>query len=114
MRRPGSTARNASSLGAPICTFQSIRHVLADAKTKLSACELMLHHATWKVHENLPSAVETSMAKLFISDTARDVVLSCQQILGAYGYAHGFAMERYVRDILVMPIFWRVFGDSEK
>ena len=26
-------------------------------------------------------------------------------LLGAYGYAEGFAMERYVRDVLVMPIW---------
>jgi alkylation response protein AidB-like acyl-CoA dehydrogenase len=45
------------------------------------------------------------MAKLFVSDTAREIVLSCQQVLGAYGYARGFAMERYVRDVLVMPIW---------
>jgi alkylation response protein AidB-like acyl-CoA dehydrogenase len=91
--------------GGRICGIQSIRHMLADAQTKLSACRLMLAHAAWKVHAGQPSAVETSMAKLFIADTTRDIVLSCQQILGAYGYAHGFAMERYVRDILVMPIW---------
>jgi alkylation response protein AidB-like acyl-CoA dehydrogenase len=44
------------------------------------------------------------MAKLFVCDTARDIVLTCQQILGAYGYVRDFDMERYVRDILVMPI----------
>ena len=33
------------------------------------------------------------------------MVSSCQQILGAYGYAEGFAMERYVRDVIVTPIF---------
>ena len=44
------------------------------------------------------------MAKLFVCDTARDIVLACQQILGAYGYVRDFDMERYVRDILVMPI----------
>jgi alkylation response protein AidB-like acyl-CoA dehydrogenase len=91
--------------GGAICGIQSIRHMLADAQTKLSACRLMLAHAAWKVHTGKPSAVETSMAKLFVCDTARDIVLSCQQVLGAYGYAHGFAMERYVRDVLVMPIF---------
>jgi len=91
--------------GGPICAVQSIRHMLSDVQTKLSACRLMLMHAAWKVHMNHPSAVETSMAKLFVCDTARDIVLTCQQVLGAYGYAHGFAMERYVRDILVMPIW---------
>jgi len=91
--------------GGPICGMQSIRHMLADAQTKLAACRLMLVQAAWRVHTGKPSAVETSMAKLFVCDSARDIVLSCQQVLGAYGYAHGFAMERYVRDVLVMPIF---------
>ena len=91
--------------GGRICAIQSIRHMLADVQTKLAACRLMLTHAAWKVHTAQPSAVETSMAKLFVCDTAREIVLTCQQVLGAYGYAHGFAMERYVRDVLVMPIF---------
>jgi alkylation response protein AidB-like acyl-CoA dehydrogenase len=91
--------------GAPICTFQSVRHMLSDVQTKLQACRLMLMSAAWKVDQGQASAVDTSMAKLFVSDTARDIVLTCQQILGAYGYAHGFAMERYVRDVLVMPIW---------
>ncbi len=91
--------------GGPICKLQSIRHTLAEVQTRLSACRLMLQNAAWKVHTGQPSAVDTSMAKLFISDTARDIVLACQQVLGAYGYAHGFAMERYVRDVLVMPIW---------
>jgi alkylation response protein AidB-like acyl-CoA dehydrogenase len=91
--------------GAPICTFQSVRHMLSDVQTKLQACRLMLMSAAWKVDQGQASAVDTSMAKLFVSDTARDIVLTCQQILGAYGYAHGFAMERHVRDVLVMPIW---------
>ena len=39
------------------------------------------------------------------SENARDIVLACQQhVMGAYGYAEGFNMERLVRDVLVMPI----------
>jgi len=91
--------------GVRLCGIQSIRHMLADVQTKLAACRSMLSHAAWKVHTGQPSAVETSMAKLYVADTAREIVLTCQQVLGAYGYAHGFAMERYVRDILVMPIW---------
>ena len=45
------------------------------------------------------------MAKLFVADTARDIVVKCQEVMGAYGYAHGFAMERYVRDVMIMPIW---------
>lgn len=98
-------AQERKQFGKAICAQQSIRHTLAEAQTKLQACRLMLHSAAWKVQQGLPSAVDTSMAKLFISDNAVDIVLACQRVLGAYGYAHGFAMERHVRDVLVMPIW---------
>lgn len=94
-----------TQFGQRISGFQSIRHKLADGKTKLQACRLMLYWAASLVANNAPSSAETSMAKLYVTDTCRDVVLSCQQVLGAYGYAEGFAMERYVRDIIVTPIF---------
>jgi alkylation response protein AidB-like acyl-CoA dehydrogenase len=98
-------AQDRKQFGKPICTQQSIRHTLAEVQTKLQACRLMLQSAAWKVHTGQPSAVDTSMAKLFISDTCVEIVLACQRVLGAYGYAYGFAMERYVRDVLVMPIW---------
>jgi len=91
--------------GKRICAIQSIRHKLAEAQTQLSACRLILWHAARKVHAHERSAVETSMAKLFVADTARDIVVKCQEVMGAYGYAHGFAMERYVRDVMIMPIW---------
>jgi alkylation response protein AidB-like acyl-CoA dehydrogenase len=92
--------------GKRICGHQAVRHVLADCQTKLQACRLMLQHAAWLVETRQPSAVATSMAKLFISENAKDIALSCQQyVMGAYGYAKGFNMERYVRDILAVPIY---------
>ena len=91
--------------GKHICGHQAVRHVLSDVQTKLQSCRLMLRHAAWLVETRQPSAVATSMAKVYVSDTARDIVLACQQyVMGAYGYAEGFNMERYVRDILIFPI----------
>lgn len=92
--------------GKRICGHQAVRHVLADAQTKLQACRLMMQHAAWLVETSRPSAVATSMAKLYIAETAKEIVLNCQQhVMGAYGYAKGFNMERYVRDILAVPIY---------
>lgn len=92
--------------GKHICGHQAVRHVLADCQTRLQACRLMLQHAAWLVETGQPSAVATSMAKLFISENARDIALACQQyVMGAYGYAKGFQMERYVRDALAIPIY---------
>jgi alkylation response protein AidB-like acyl-CoA dehydrogenase len=91
--------------GKRICEHQAVRHQLAESKTKLLACRLMLRHAADRVQAGHDSAAETSMVKLYVAETAVEVVLGCQRVLGAYGYAQGFNMERYVRDILVMPIF---------
>jgi alkylation response protein AidB-like acyl-CoA dehydrogenase len=91
--------------GKRICGHQAVRHVLSDVQTKLQACRLMLRNAASLVENRQPSAVATSMAKLFITENAKEIVLACQQyVMGAYGYAHGFNMERYVRDVLVGPI----------
>ncbi len=92
--------------GKHICGHQAVRHVLSDAQTKIQACRLMMNHAAWLVQTGQPSAVATSMAKLFITENAKDIVLNCQQyVMGAYGYAHGFNMERYVRDVLGPVIY---------
>ena len=92
--------------GKRICGHQAVRHVLSDAKAKLYACQLMTYDVARLVENNLPSAVQTSMAKLFVSETAKEIVLNCQQyVMGAYGYAEGFQMERLVRDVLAYPIY---------
>lgn len=92
--------------GKHICGHQAVRHVLSECQTKLQACRLMMRHAAWLVETGQPSAVATSMTKLFVCETAKEIVLNCQQyVMGAYGYASGFNMERYVRDILAYPIF---------
>jgi alkylation response protein AidB-like acyl-CoA dehydrogenase len=91
--------------GKRICGHQAVRHVLSNSRTQLQAARLMLSHAAWLVQEERPSAVATSMAKLFVTETAKEVTLACQQVMGAYGYAHGFQMQRYVRDVLPIPIY---------
>lgn len=90
--------------GRAISVNQSIRHALADARTMVHACRLMLQDAAWRVERNEPSAVQTCMAKLFLSEKCRDVVLACQQVMGAAGFGAGYQMERLVRDSLAFPI----------
>jgi alkylation response protein AidB-like acyl-CoA dehydrogenase len=78
--------------------------MMADCRTRLHACRLMTYHAAGLLDRRKPASVETSMAKLYVSDTAKEIVLTCQQVMGAYGYIKDFDMERYVRDALLMPI----------
>ena len=90
--------------GKPIGAHQAVRHDLAEARTKLEACRLMLYRAAWLAQHDKPCSVETSMAKLFVADTAVEIGLVCPRVLGAYGLAEGHDMERHVRDLLGMPI----------
>lgn len=97
-------AQERSQFGKKICGHQAVRHSLSEVKTKLQACRHMLYHAAWLADEGKELAVESSMAKLFVADTSVEIVLECQRIMGAYGYANEYDMERYVRDIIVLPI----------
>jgi alkylation response protein AidB-like acyl-CoA dehydrogenase len=90
--------------GRPIDQYQSVRHSLADMRTSLYAARLVLEDAAGRMQLQIPAGTETSMAKLFVTETARKVVLDCQTVLGAYGYVKGFECERFTRDILAMPI----------
>lgn len=84
--------------------YQSIRHKLADMKTQLHAAKLMLYHAADLANRHKRCAVETSMTKLFAAEAAKTIALECQTIYGAYGYVKEVAVERYVRDALLIPI----------
>ena len=90
--------------GKPIGAHQAIRHAIADAKTKALAMRLMLDHAATLVQERKPSALESSMTKLFCCEGAAEITLACQRIMGAYGLSDLMDMERYVRDAISLPI----------
>jgi len=97
-------AQERRQFGQRICSFQSVRHMLVEVQTKLAMARLMLYKGCWLADNDLPCSVETSMAKMQVCELGLEIVLTCQKILGAYGYARGFDMERYVRDMLLMPI----------
>ena len=90
--------------GKLIGDHQAVRHTLVDARTLFQACEHMLYHAAWLADQGRNCAVESSMAKMFVTDRGLDIVIKCQQVLGAYGCAEEYDMERHVRDMTCLPI----------
>jgi len=97
-------AHERRQFGKPVADYQSIRHKLADMKTRLHAARLMLYHSAWMANQHQRCAVETSMTKLYAAEAAKEIALECQTIYGAYGYVKEFDVERYVRDALLIPI----------
>jgi isovaleryl-CoA dehydrogenase len=93
--------------GRPIGTFQALRHRLADLATEVECTRLLVYETAKKVDEN-PGALfprEASMAKLKATEVGKAVALEGMQMMGGYGYATEYDMERHVRGALVGTIY---------
>jgi isovaleryl-CoA dehydrogenase len=93
--------------GRPIGTFQVLRHRLADLATELETARLLVYDVAAKTDSNpgqlLPR--EASMAKLKATETAKRAALEGMQMMGGYGYATEYDMERHVRAALASTIY---------
>jgi alkylation response protein AidB-like acyl-CoA dehydrogenase len=93
--------------GRPVGSFQAIKHRIADLATELEATRLLVYDVARKVEEDpnrmLPR--EASMAKLKATELAKHCALEGMQMMGGYGYASEYDMERHVRTTLVMSIY---------
>ncbi|MEX1155421.1 acyl-CoA dehydrogenase family protein [Parvibaculum sp.] len=97
-------AEEREQFGRAIAGHQAVRHMLAEARTRVRAMRLMLYSAAWLADQGRPCSVETSMAKLFCCEGAAEVTQTCMRVTGAYGLSDEMDMERYVRDAISLPI----------
>ena len=93
--------------GRPIGSFQTLKHRIADLATELECTRLLVYDVARKVDADpgrmLPR--EASMAKLKATEVAKRTALEGMQMMGGYGYASEYDMERHVRSTLVMSIY---------
>jgi isovaleryl-CoA dehydrogenase len=93
--------------GRPIGSFQALKHRVADVATELECARLLIYDVAAKVDAN-PGAMfprEASMAKLKATEVAKRTALEGMQMMGGYGYATEYDMERHVRTTLVSTIY---------
>ena len=83
--------------GKQICEFQGIQWKFAEMAVKLDAAQLMLYRAAVNAEEGLPSAYETTAAKLICNNTGFEVANEALQIMGATGYSQETLVEYCVR-----------------
>jgi alkylation response protein AidB-like acyl-CoA dehydrogenase len=84
--------------GKPIVDFQAVQLRLAEMRMKVDAARLLIWRAACNAEQGLPSVVESSMAKCFANEIAREVTGHAVQLMGAYGYSREYPMERRLRD----------------
>jgi alkylation response protein AidB-like acyl-CoA dehydrogenase len=84
--------------GHAIAEFQAVQFKIAEMATKVAAARLLTFRAAALRDEGREHTTESSMAKLFASETAVEVATEAIQIHGGYGYVKEYPVERYWRD----------------
>ena len=84
--------------GKPIIDFQAVQLKLAEMAMNIEASRLLIHRAAHNAAEGLPSIFESSVAKCFSNEMAREVTGTAIQLMGGYGYNKEYQMERRFRD----------------
>jgi len=102
-------ARERHAFGQAIGHFQMIQQKLADMKCRIEASRLLIYQAALAKEESKETGrrytLESSMAKLFASETAMWVTTQAIQIHGGMGYSKELPIERYFRDAKVTEIY---------
>ncbi|SFL57783.1 acyl-CoA dehydrogenase family protein [Shimia aestuarii] len=98
-------ATQRQAFGRPVAGFQNSRFAIADARTALDQCWLLMLRAARLLDRGIPIRAEASMAKLAASETCGRVVDQMLQLHGGNGYSRDYEIERLYRDARVMRIF---------
>jgi alkylation response protein AidB-like acyl-CoA dehydrogenase len=102
-------AREREAFGQRIGEFQGISFKLADMKTRIEASRLLIYQAALAKQSSKASGerytLQSSMAKLFASETANFCANQAIQIHGGMGYSKELPVERYYRDAKITEIY---------
>ena len=91
--------------GRPISKFQNTQFMLAEMQTRVDAARMLVYRAAAIKDAGEPYSSEAAMAKLFASETAREVTWRAVQLFGGYGYTRDYPVERMMRDAKITEIY---------
>jgi alkylation response protein AidB-like acyl-CoA dehydrogenase len=97
-------SKQRKQFGRFISEFQAIQHKLADMATEIDAARLLTLRAAWMKDSGLNVNKESSMAKLYTSETAVRVANEAVQIHGGYGFIKDYPVEKFYRDAKLCTI----------
>jgi len=104
LRRAADYAKSRIVFGRPIGANQGISFPLADAHARLSAAELAIRQAAWRIDNNLPCGEHANLAKFLAADAGYAAADAAVQTHGGFGYATEYHVERYWREARLMRI----------
>jgi alkylation response protein AidB-like acyl-CoA dehydrogenase len=100
-----SYAKEREAFGKHIAEFQAVSHKIARMKMNVELGRLALYSAAILKENRKHAALETSVAKYFLSESLKQACLDAVQIRGAYGYMTEYEVERDLRDSIASTIY---------
>jgi len=99
-------SKSRKAFGGPISEFQLIQEKIADMALKIDAMALLIYRSAW-VKDTLDTRVsrESSMAKLYATEAAQEIVDQAVQIFGGMGVVSGVTVERLYREVRALRIY---------
>jgi acyl-CoA dehydrogenase len=104
LRRAVDYARQRVVFGRPIGANQGIAFPLAEAHARLSAAELTIRQASWRIDQGLACGEQANLAKYLAAEAGFAAADAAVQTHGGFGYASEFHVERYWREARLMRI----------
>jgi alkylation response protein AidB-like acyl-CoA dehydrogenase len=98
-------AKTRKQKGKIIGKHQAISHKIAEMKTIITACRLMIYNTAPKLGKERSVSEEASMCKWFISESYIKICEMAMQIHGGNGYMEDYGIERCLRDAQASTIY---------
>ena len=91
--------------GRPIASFQLVQEMLTDIAVKTDAARMLVWRAGYLKDSGKPNTTETSIAKLYATESAIECANTAIQVHGGSGYVDDYPVERYLRDVRVTTLY---------
>ena len=98
-------AKERKQFGVPIASFQLVQEMIADMVVRRDAARLLVRRAGELKDAGRPNTIETSVAKLYASESALECANLAIQVHGGSGYVDDYPVERYLRDARVTTLY---------
>ena len=98
-------AKERRQFGVPIASFQLVQEMIAEMTVRRDAARLLVRRAGILKDQGRPNTSETSVAKLYATESAVECANLAIQLHGGSGYVDDYPVERYLRDARVTTLY---------
>jgi butyryl-CoA dehydrogenase len=98
-------AKERQQFGVPLARFQLVQEMISDMIIKRDAAKMLVLRSGLLKDEGKPNTTETSVAKVFATESAVECANLAIQVHGGSGYVDDYPVERYLRDARVTTLY---------